>query len=524
MQGMGDSPDISNGIVPSDFFGGDFSDRVRREEKDLSELILRTLSEMKAPQEMAQFISNNVKSPGQIARIKRLVLEKLNTLGADKENKIKEAFDVAVQDVTNRFSPESLSLKEGDLPEIPYDYRAAIRAYLINGDASLFLRLLEPMEASKNIESLMKLLNSVKTYDLEVDRVPNARKDLKHSTYELRTLCMQASNGKIDSRTVYTRSINPKYFDNPDSPIGLEYAAEPMNYIPERVKVQARTVQNSIADGVAMSNRLKKIIKGKKTFFCFGGNCGVGKTSSAKADPIFRQVLVNGEFIGTFGPDILKTSLRKGVNKVTALQVHIEGVSITRKLASELERSGVECAMVFDEMFRNPARLEEMIDICEKKGGVIDFRDIDGPLIASALRVLVRDIKTEPCMPFRVIASGLQTLRTNRKNLVELVKRTEAIEKYQMLVVDDDYNPVLAAEKVDGKFHIYDQALYNKATQSPQQVELDAVKATVIDEAFLRNLKKHPIPGVNVDAVSRHQGKTIGQALDDRSCELPYWD
>lgn len=454
-----------------------------------------------------KILAANVQNREQKAMITSLSAEFCNILFNSTQGVITSTLDYV--------SPKEISLKEGDLPAIPENHRTLIKGYL-RGDVTID-DVVNQLGLTK--DSTKEILKSIKIMDLEFDRLSSQDKsalNYTNSTYELRTLCLQASEGEMNTYEAYTKSIKPEYFANQFSPIAREYASHEYNYIPERCRDHARVSQNYAVEMMQLSRRLDLP---SRVFYCIGGNCGVGKSRCAKMDAEFSKGVVDGEIVGALSLDTLKGKLRKGVDKVTNQQVHAEGWVLAQKLALELETKAVKASVVVDERLGTASAIKQIADVAEKTDAKLRYKDIDGSLLVSALRVIGRDIKTEPCMPYNPISSGQKTLRQQRKDVIEIASTNPVFESYQLFVADEIGNQVLAAEKKEGSFVVYNQTLFDKSMEIPSDKELEEIYTQVISDTFIAEVSQ--LKGINTTTLEQYKGLTIGEALEQHSKELP---
>lgn len=410
-------------------------------------------------------------------------------------------------------SPKEVSLREGVLPEIPANQRMFIEKFL-NAEISL-----EEVANGLNINAsnAREILKAIKIIDLELDRLtPEERKHYKHSTYPLRTLCMQLSDSTIPTFEAYTKSIDLKYFSNPFAPAAREYANHSYNYIPERVREHMKLVNNYAIDMMALSKRLAT---DRRTFFCIGGNTGVGKSFLAKSDPEYKKGLLNEQMTGALNPDNVKGMLRKNIPRVTNQQAHVEGFAIAQKAAAELKSKAIEASIIIDERLGVPDVVRPIMQLSQTTNTSVKYKDLEGPLLVSCLRVLTRDTATDPCVPFQPIADGYRIIRKKRKEIIQLMKDSPQ-STYQLYVIDKSGKQKLAAEKKDGEFVVHDEKLLNAVCEVDEN-EIDQVKNTLLTDEYIDNIN---YPGVNAkskEALRKYIGKTIAQALDLHSKEPP---
>jgi hypothetical protein len=411
-----------------------------------------------------------------------------------------------------------ISEREGELPAIPESHRALIEGYLC-GKASL-KEVFDKDEITRS--NVKEFLKSVKVVDLEFDRLSREEKIEKkysESSYALRTVCAQLSEGRIHTFEAYTRSINPIYFADPWSKEAQEYANEPSNYIPQRQREHVKIVEDLAIEMMALSRRLGPE---KRTIFCLAGNMAVGKTSTAKRDPEFAKGLVEGKMVGVLAPDLVKDCLKKGVPKISSFQVHIEGCLLETRLATELKEKAVETSIVIDRRLGAKDCLSPLLNVASDTGKKVQYKDIDADLMVSAMRVLGRDVAKDPCPPFESVAYGFKIARQNRREIIEIMRSKDVVEKYELYSTGPQGEKVLVAEKSQGKWVVANEREFAQVTKPPQDQEIDQVAKIVIDAALLE--KYRDFPGVKTKALQAYQGMTIEDALDQHSHELPPGD
>lgn len=417
-----------------------------------------------------------------------------------------------------RSSPSAISFNEGELIDPCPELSSAISAYL-RGEAHL-----DSISIDESNSQLV--LNTLKYVDLRNDRLDRqARKamQLQNTTYELRTLCLQASNGKMQSFEAYTKSMNPKYFDNPFSPISRAYAAYSDNYIPERVALHAMVLRQYTIEIHALAQRYDQTQQ--PVIYALRGNTATGKTWSAKNDPECRQGLdENGEMVGSLATDRVKGLLRKNVNRVTNQQIHFEGAALNGRITGEMRRKAVGSTMIVDELLKFSTDIQSLIHDAKNSGKTLVIKDLDAPLAISALRVLTRDVNTEPCAPMTAIEMGLLAIRENRKEVLNQALASPTVSRYELHVMSQTGRTGLAAFKQingeNGVLKIVDPELFQTAMgdSAASQAEIQELKGKTVGELASR------FPGkVNTEKLKPYLDLPIDQALLHRSKILPEW-
>jgi len=418
-------------------------------------------------------------------------------------------------------SPKEVSLREGKLPAIDHKFKQNLISYLKNEGPASALNITP--------ETHKEALQQIKIFDLELDRMSPQERDklkLKLSTYELRTRCLVASQGQMPSFEAYTKSIDRKYFDSPFSSTSREYASKQENYVPERVAIHAQLTMRYLSDMTGLSRRFNN---DEPTMYALSGNTAVGKSFMAKNDEDFmRGVDESGEATGALNPDTVKAMLRKDVDGVTNQQIHIEGFALNRKLADEMHNKALQTSMVIDERLGTVSATKDLIGLARSSGKQLVIKDIDAPLKVSAMRVLGRDVKTDPCVPFGPIAGGYKNIRKERAEVIQMMVQSPEVKSYELYVMDESGRSGLAARKVpatateDARLEIVDQDLYDYALSGEKKAEKDiqALKQAPVDETLYG---PYVDKGVKVEPLQRYKGCSMEQALMQHSLVLPQW-
>lgn len=412
-------------------------------------------------------------------------------------------------------SPLEVSLKEGELPKIDPILRGKICRYLGGS--------LRAKEIGITKETYRDVLLAIKVIDLENDRKLK-RRNQPFSTYELRTLCLKASEGEMHSFEAYTKSFQLSYFENPFSPQSRSYAAKSENYIPERIRFHANILQKYVIDAFALSQRFNNKTP---TMYVLRGNTAVGKTYAIKNDPALSKAInEQGIVKGALCTDTVKSMLRHRVDGVTNHQIHIEGAELEDFITQDLRTHVLGLSMIVDQ--RNAfGFVKILVSDAEKTGKKFVLKDIDAPLIVSALRVLKRDPKCDPCVPFGPIADGLKGLRKDRLQVIDLALNSRSIKQYELHVTDTKGNSGVAARKItshlSGFSHleIIDQTLYDYAiSEEGAEDEIRKVQGTVIATELCNSYADRLS---NLFRVHPFKGQTVENALYKHSRTLPQW-
>ncbi len=413
-------------------------------------------------------------------------------------------------------SPLEISLREGELPKIDPILRDKIRLYLAGS--------LRAKEIGITKETYREVLLAIKIIDLEDDRKTH-KKEQAFSTYELRSLCLKASEGELHSFEAYTKSFKSGYFENPFSPQSRSYAAKSENYIPERIRFHANILQKYVIDAFSLSRRFND---DTPTMYVLRGNTAVGKTYAIKNDPrLSKAIDEQGIVKGALCTDTVKSMLRHRVDGVTNNQIHIEGAELEDFITQELRTHVLGLSMIVDQ--RNAfGFVKVLVSDAEKTGKKFVLKDIDAPLMVSALRVLKRDPKCDPCVPFGPIADGLKGLRKDRFQIIDLVLNSKSIKQYELYVTDTKGKSGIAARKTvsrlsdQARLEIIDQTLYDYATsEEGAEAEIRKVRGTIIVTELCNSYADRLS---NLFKVHPFKGQTVEAALYRHSRTLPEWD
>jgi hypothetical protein len=417
-------------------------------------------------------------------------------------------------------SPREVSLAEGKLPDLDPEFRTNLIGYLQGVKPASTLGI--------NADTYQGVLEGIKVFDLELDRDPSLRKtlNLKNSTYELRTRCLVASEGRMPTFEAYTKSAKREYFDNPFSVAAREYASHEENFVPERVALHAQVAMRFATDMIGLSKRFGN---DEPTIYALSGNTAVGKSFTAKHDPDFiRGVDEKGEAKGALNPDTVKALLRRGVDGITNQQIHIEGFAINAKLAAELKSKALQTSMVLDERLGTVPAITDLVEMARKSGKKLVLKDIDAPLQVSALRVLGRDVKVDPCVPFGPIASGYLAICRDRAEVLQVVLKSPEIESYELFVMDESGRSGFAARKVPAtetkpaRLEILDEELYAYALGGEKRAEeeINSLRTAVLSDSLFKAFEGK---GLSKKPLEHYEGMTVGDALLKHSLKLPKW-
>lgn len=402
-------------------------------------------------------------------------------------------------------SPAKTNLEKPELPKVPKKHLKQIAAYLFGEIGISDIRI-----SKENYKSFLK---SVKILDLAL-RQMRIQLDQNRSSYALRTLCIIASEGELSTFEAYTKSIDAKHYENLFSPISEEYASKAENYVPERVRLHSTALQNYVISSLQLSRRLGAPFP---TVYALRGNSGVGKSRAATQDQDFRKGLdENGDAVGALNPDTVKNMLR--THAVTNKQVHIEGASLNRKIAKELFAKARNNSFIIDERLSTLENVKPLIELTEKRKGVIVFKDIDAPLMVSCFRVLGRDINKDPCLPFEPISWGFKAIREQRKALLQLLVNHSNVQRYDLYVTSKDNQSGLACQKNGVDFKVLNRSLMAEALNANVETEIQQTAKTVITRDLIAQLSPF---GIKAEKLSEYIGYTIEDALKIHASKLP---
>ncbi|MCH9621708.1 MAG: hypothetical protein S4CHLAM20_11340 [Chlamydiia bacterium] len=514
---------ISN-TLPSGIFARERKegDNVYRKAANISKMISESKGSLKGEAiiEAIKTVSLNPKEMVQV-----LTLVSADTSLEEKQVKllkdVKNSISLTSKSVNKKVgkSPREISLEEGELPKIDEGFKKALIGYLKGVSSARELNI--------NKNNYKEALVQIKIFDLEMDRVPHSRNTLgfQLSTYELRTRCLVASEGKMPSFEAYTKSINNKYFKNPFSMASREYASHEENYVTERVALHSQVVMKYSSDMIGLSNRFNNK---EPTIYALSGNTAVGKSYMAKSDAEFvKGIDEDGEATGALNPDSVKALLRKEVDGVTNQQIHIEGFALNNKLKKEIYNKALQTSMVIDERLGTVTEINNIIEVAKKSGKKLVIKDIDAPLAVSTLRVLGRDVKTDPCVPFGPIAGGYKAIRRDRAEVMKTIIDSSQVKSYELYVTNESGKSGLAAKKKidrdgNGSLEVVDMQLLDYALSGEKKADEDiqALKDSKVSKEIFEEynglVKNTPLTSYN--------GRSIDDALMAHSLVLPVWE
>lgn len=304
---------------------------------------------------------------------------------------------------------------------------------------------------------------------------------------------------------------------------------------PERLKLHERIVGEMMPKVDALSQRLRQheIEEGRApTIYCLRGTCGSGK-SRALRNGLFEGILdENGKPTGTLAPDVLKTPLRGGV--MTHAQVHDESAMLNRQISRIVHEKALKepYSMVYDKLMAYETDFEDVFKDAKETNREVAILDMDVPLELSAVRVLTRTKTGEdPILDFDGVANAFMAVRKNRSALVkQMSENSDKVSSYTLRAFDPEVKEVIEVAKLEngriralpGKEKIAEQAVIS--TDEDIDEEVERVKNTVITEEFIRYFddryfddesKRFAVK--NIAALREYIGKTLSEALDDKS-------
>jgi len=338
------------------------------------------------------------------------------------------------------------------------------------------------------------------------------------TTYELRTRCIEASNGKMSTLEAYTKSADPRYFVSGFSDIARKYAENPNHWIPERVSLQARTLVKNVIESFSLSTKVE-MQKSPPTLILLRGAPGSGKTHKVKNLSIFKGIGMKG----SLSPDNFKADMRKGA-PVNNVQSHTEGATLYAKTKKELELLTPKSMMVIDEVLGYPDQIEDWIAVAKETGRKIVLTDFDVPIALSAIRVLTRDPKVDPCVPSSLLMTYGPVLRKYRMDIIHMAVESPEVEKYELYVTDSTKKSALVAQKrlVDRKavLDILDDELYEFAFPNEKETlkEIEELKKATIED--LANTYKGLFDETRLP---RDRTQKVVDAIDKKAREVPDW-
>lgn len=313
-------------------------------------------------------------------------------------------------------------------------------------------------------------------------------------------------------------------FDNPDE------------WHPERVKFHEQIITTMLAKADALSQRLRQheIEEGRRpTIYCLRGACGSGKTTALRGG-LFNGILdETGEPSGTLAPDVLKTPLREG-GRMSHVQVHDESSMLSRKLSRAMKEKAMHesFSMVYDKLMAYPTDFEDVFEDASETNREVAILDMDVPLELSAVRVLSRTKNGEdPNIDFTGVANAFSAIRKNRSALFnQISEHPDMVSAYTLRAFDpNDKRSVEVARCENGKIQVIPgrETLAEKAVTSSDEdvdAEVQKVRNTVITEEYITYFENayfdensRQYAAKNVATLKEYIGKTLGEALDDKS-------
>ncbi len=369
-------------------------------------------------------------------------------------------------------------------------------------------------------ENATNVLRAVKASDVETRR---------GNSYALRREILKRSEGQILTHQAYTYAE--------EIPQGHEldtFLDNPENWIPERREIHEVVVNQEYELAQQLSGRLDDA---EPTVYTLRGNTAAGKTTAVRANPSFTKALdSHGEPSGSINPDTYKGILRnveieEGKHVVSWQQSHEEGSMIARSIQSRISDS--ESSMVIDKRMAKSKNIDELMALAEKTGKKVKILDVDVPLELSLVRVIGRRVDgNAPTVPFDAIAEGFRDIRKSRAQLLQRAKEESGITEYVLMAAGEDGRSVEVARKVgEGEISIPEATndLFQQTVDS-QTIEqtIQQLAETVITEEYIDSYIKRAYSDsptgsyaqATRDSLAPHMGKTLKQALDERSMQL----
>ena len=305
---------------------------------------------------------------------------------------------------------------------------------------------------------------------------------------------------------------------------------------PERVALHERIISTLLEGTDALSCRLREYeVKDERgpTLYCLRGACGSGKTTALRDGTIGGVLDGDGELSGTLAPDVIKMFLRRG-GVLNHLQVHDEASMLSRKLVKVLhERAMLEpYSVIYDKSMAYATDFEDVFnDAVEAKQKVV-ILDIDVPLELSAVRVLVRPKGGRSAnIDFDGVARAFGAIRKNRLRLQkQILENSNVVDSYTLKCFDYETKHLEDAMRYEngefrtlsGKEELAEMAIV--LDKKHIDVEVEEVRETMITNGFISHFrdvyldgKPEWTDGEVITELGRHIGKTIAEALDEKS-------
>ncbi|MBR2544347.1 hypothetical protein IKF04_03565 [Candidatus Saccharibacteria bacterium] len=351
-------------------------------------------------------------------------------------------------------------------------------------------------------------------------------------------LCEQESTGKKTYEIYMRPPIIAKTFGLTDAEwrkISARFD-DANEWHPERVALHERIVSTLLEGADVLSRRLREYEAGNErepTIYCLRGACGSGKTTALRDGTIGGVLDENGEPNGTLAPDVIKMFLRRG-GLLNHLQVHDEASMLGRKLAKVLhERAMLEpYSVVYDKSMAYVTDFEDVFsDAVETKRKVV-IVDIDVPLELSAVRVLVRPKGGKSAnIDFDGVVRAFGAIRKNRLKLhKQILENSGVIDSYTLKCFDHEtkhLEDVMRYENDELRTLSGKEELAELAVMSDKKhidAEIEKVRETMITDGFVSHFRDVYLDGRPewddggvIAELERHIGKTIAEALDDKS-------
>lgn len=353
-----------------------------------------------------------------------------------------------------------------------------------------------------------------------------ADQQLRTGSYDLRKAVVERSGGQVTTAEGYT------YL--PERPLAGDelkaWRAVPENWVPERAKVQRAIFDEGLGKAEALSK-----LADQDTIYALRGNTAAGKSTAVRTLDQFAK-LADG-LDGAINPDTYKFELRKadasgGLMTTASRQVHEEGSVIAARIEKEmLGKEG--SSVVFDKRFHEARDIPDLLEKAKATGKSVKIVDIDAPLELSAARVLTRNANGDaPLVPFDAVADGFNGIRKNRGEMLfgkdghGGIANDPLVKDYELLVVNDQGQPVPVAYKKDGVWHDPEpknMELFHRAINPDTSGDIQASREQKIDGAFIDQMVK-AAPGKFQPqmraSLEDFRGKTLAEALNAKSTQL----
>lgn len=387
---------------------------------------------------------------------------------------------------------------------------------LLSADDAPYVKLMEEIH-SANPKQVKQFLLAVKYVDNDYILHPQkSPKEFHKSTYELRHICCKVSKGEITTAEAFTFSLDPNLYN--DRKRLAHYLTEEKHFVPERQQKHYLVLLDSTVEMMNMSRRYNDDIP---TTYAVRGNTASGKSFACSSHKQFKEGLLDGQPVGALNPDTVKTALRIGIEGITDEQVHAEGAAISGKLTVELKNKAIKSSLVLDERLAEGSKIDDLLLITDKKKGELKLLDLEVPFIISCCRVLRRNISKDPCVPFGPIAAGFQAIRKYREEVLKKVESDLLITSYRLMAFDPNTHGLVEAARKEGdKFTVINKDLYEASKKPVSETDIKDIGKRLINDDLIAEMYAL-IPREKWDHLKKYIGKTLEQALNEKSLEIP---